>query len=203
MKQNIILVLCCFLFLTGCAGGAIASANQTTTPSINQRTATILPVSSVTVVASSGGPGDSNTPTVPAAQPTQPTPSTFTGNHQCNSGSCSNPWGYVIGLSGNEQGNYIYSPPASFCGWFVCIPNFAYGRGSVVECSDGMFSKSGGISGACSGHRGEWEALYQLISDRDTPTVQPTKTPTPLPRPSPTPTPTSPLPLPPESSPTP
>jgi hypothetical protein len=34
------------------------------------------------------------------------------------------------------------------------IPNYANGRGYRVQCEDGMYSHSGGISGACSGHGG-------------------------------------------------
>jgi hypothetical protein len=34
------------------------------------------------------------------------------------------------------------------------IPNYANGRGYRVQCNDGMYSKSGGIQGACSGHGG-------------------------------------------------
>jgi hypothetical protein len=50
-------------------------------------------------------------------------------------------------------------PPApasavDFCATHNCIPNFDNGNGSVVQCSDGMWSQSGGIQGACSGHGG-------------------------------------------------
>jgi hypothetical protein len=38
------------------------------------------------------------------------------------------------------------------------IPNYENGRGYRVQCNDGMYSRSGGIQGACSGHGG--------ISDR-------------------------------------
>jgi len=34
------------------------------------------------------------------------------------------------------------------------IPNYDNGRGSRVRCADGMYSQSGGIQGACSGHGG-------------------------------------------------
>jgi hypothetical protein len=49
-----------------------------------------------------------------------------------------------------------YDPPADFCLYAGCISNFWNGRGYVVQCNDGMFSKSGGIQGACSGHAGVW-----------------------------------------------
>jgi hypothetical protein len=34
------------------------------------------------------------------------------------------------------------------------IPSYDEGRGYRVRCADGMYSKSGGIQGACSGHGG-------------------------------------------------
>jgi len=34
------------------------------------------------------------------------------------------------------------------------IPNYDNGRGYRVQCEDGMYSQSGGIQGACSGHGG-------------------------------------------------
>jgi hypothetical protein len=35
------------------------------------------------------------------------------------------------------------------------IPNYDQGHGYRVRCADGMYSKSGGLPGACSGHGGE------------------------------------------------
>ena len=46
------------------------------------------------------------------------------------------------------------NPPQTFCYIKYCIPNFWNGRGYVVMCADGMFSKSGGIWGACNYHGG-------------------------------------------------
>jgi hypothetical protein len=34
------------------------------------------------------------------------------------------------------------------------IPNYDEGNGYRVQCADGMYSQSGGIQGACSGHGG-------------------------------------------------
>src|SRR2546421_11666090 len=60
-----------------------------------------------------------------------------------------NPWGYNF-----VRGKLIKFPPQKFCNYFKCIKNFVKGRGYVVECKDATYSKSGGISGVCSGHRG-------------------------------------------------
>lgn len=43
----------------------------------------------------------------------------------------------------------------AFCRTHRCIANFPNGKGFVVRCRDGMWSHSGGRSGACSGHAGE------------------------------------------------
>lgn len=51
------------------------------------------------------------------------------------------------------------NPPAAFCYVVACIPNFWNGRGYVVMCADGMFSKSGGIRGACNYHGGPVQML--------------------------------------------
>src|SRR4051794_29487244 len=42
-----------------------------------------------------------------------------------------------------------------FCASHECISSFDSGRGSIVQCMDGMWSHSGGLPGACSYHGGE------------------------------------------------
>lgn len=87
--------------------------------------------------------------TQPPAVPPQPTqPPAIVGINN-------NPWGYDF-----KSGNFIYAPPPNFCTYFNCIPNFPNGRGYVVECGDTMYSKSGGIQGACSHHSGVLQPLY-------------------------------------------
>lgn len=44
---------------------------------------------------------------------------------------------------------------SGFCAKHDCIDNFDEGNGSIVQCEDGMWSHSGGLQGACSGHGGE------------------------------------------------
>jgi hypothetical protein len=65
-----------------------------------------------------------------------------------------NPWGYNF-----TSGHYIYSAPSGFSDYFACIGNFWNGNGYVMECEDGMYSKSGGIRGSCSYHGGNWRPL--------------------------------------------
>lgn len=76
-------------------------------------------------------------------------------NRPCSAVNC-NPWGYNF-----VKGSYIVSPPASFCAYFRCIRNFWSGKGYVVQCHDGSYSKSGGRRGVCDGHRGPWRVLYR------------------------------------------
>ncbi len=57
----------------------------------------------------------------------------------------------------DEVGSYSHEGDEQFCQEHECIGNFTQEPGRVVECSDGSFSHSGGISGACSDHGGEAE----------------------------------------------
>jgi len=66
-------------------------------------------------------------------------------------GAPANPYGY--NLCGN--GHLVKDPPVGICTYFDCIDNFWNGRGYMVECEDGRYSMSGGISGACRYHGGE------------------------------------------------
>jgi hypothetical protein len=50
--------------------------------------------------------------------------------------------------AGNDSGG-------DFCSTHACIDNFDNGSGYIVQCADGMWSHSGGLSGACSYHGGE------------------------------------------------
>lgn len=98
------------------------------------------------VLSIEGAPG----PTTPAPGPTTPAPLA------CHTEAPANPWGYDFCTPGNS----ISSPPADFCSYFPCITTFANGHGYVIECTDGKYSKSGGVSGACSGHGGAHRTLY-------------------------------------------
>jgi len=70
-------------------------------------------------------------------------------------GAPSNPFHYSFCGSA-----VIFNIPSGFCTYFSCISTFGNGRGYIIQCSDGTFSNSGGISGSCSGHGGNRRALY-------------------------------------------
>jgi hypothetical protein len=89
-----------------------------------------------------------------AAQAAPPPPAATTAGGCPVAVEIPNPWCYNF-----VQGSTISSPPAAFCQYFRCIANFGNGRGYVVQCRDGTFSKSGGISGSCSSHGGNGRAL--------------------------------------------
>ena len=52
-------------------------------------------------------------------------------------------------------GSFSHATDAQFCSTHTCIQNFPNGSGSIVQCADGEWSHSGGLSGACSDHGGE------------------------------------------------
>lgn len=74
-----------------------------------------------------------------------------------------NPWAYTFVACGSV----ITHPAGGFCIFVVdklstfCIGEFYSANGYVMECRDGTFGKSGGISGSCSSHNGNWRPLYK------------------------------------------
>ncbi len=96
-------------------------------------------------------------PPTPTPVPTKPpTPTPIPPTQPPTTGVNGNPWGYNF-----TPGTLIYSPPADFCSYFNCIKSFWRStNGYVDECSDGTFSHSGGVRGACSSHGGEMRKLY-------------------------------------------
>ena len=52
-------------------------------------------------------------------------------------------------------GSTSHGTDSEFCSTHRCIENFPNGSGYVVQCVDGEWSHSGGLSGACSDHGGE------------------------------------------------
>jgi len=131
-------------------GGPVASATSSapaavpSTPAATPRPAAPKPVATKRVA-----PAPTPTPT-PVAKP-KPKPVV-----RSTCGAPSNPWGYNF----CGRGSYIYTPAGAVCDYFACIGNFGNGVGYMVECNDGMYSMSGGRSGACSHHSGEERPVY-------------------------------------------
>jgi hypothetical protein len=93
-------------------------------------------------------------PPPPPPPATTAAPAAPAGPDLC--GAPPNPYGY--NFCGN--GGYITSPAGGVCGYFDCIDNFSNGHGYMEECSDGTYSMSGGVRGACSDHGGEEQPVY-------------------------------------------
>ena len=92
----------------------------------------------------------------PTATPVPPTPApTVAPQLFCQTQAPANPYGFDFCF-----GDLIYSPPGDICSYIACIGNFWNGRGHVIQCRDGTFSKSGGIQGSCSHHGGNAGPLY-------------------------------------------
>ena len=95
---------------------------------------------------------------VPAARPTPAVVVTNPTPTLCPGVNC-NPWGYNF-----VPGNLIYNPPADFCNYFACTPNFnkphVIHSGYVVECADGMYSQFVGRRATCIFHGGMLRPLY-------------------------------------------
>lgn len=83
---------------------------------------------------------------------------------QCSSGQASpsatsSTGSASAGTTGSDQvegpGSSSHATDVEFCTTHACIPNFPNGNGYIVQCADGEWSHSGGLSGACSYHGGE------------------------------------------------
>jgi hypothetical protein len=138
------------LLAAACTNAGTASRPQTSTSASATSTSVATPSTTPTPLLTVAP-----TPTPAAAVPATPAQAPAPQAPPCKAQAPSNPWGYDFCL-----GSLITAPPGSFCIYFACIDNFWNGRGHVEECQDEMFSKSGGIQGSCSYHRGNLRPLY-------------------------------------------
>lgn len=148
---GIVLVMLC----TACSDGAAPTQVAPTSTVVALVRATQVPTRALhaTQMPTHAVLHPTQAPTHVAAQATKPAPTQPPAPTPC-ANPC-NPWGYNF-----SPGNYITSPPASFCSYFACIASFWNGAGYVMECQDTMYSKSGGVRGSCSQHGGDLRALY-------------------------------------------
>ncbi len=133
----------------------VATTTVSTAPAVRPQTTTALPLTIPPPTITT-----TTTTTKPAAAPTTktttkpPPPPPPPPQNLC--GAPSNPWGYNF-----CGGSYITSPASGICAYFNCIDNFWNGKGYVIQCKDGMLSKSGGRQGSCSYHDGNRRPLYK------------------------------------------
>lgn len=71
-------------------------------------------------------------------------------------GAPKNPFGYNF----CGRGGVIKHPASAVCDYFDCIESFWKGNGQMVERKDYTYSMSGGITGACSHHKGVLRTVY-------------------------------------------
>ncbi len=152
------------LVLVAVWASALAGSNSPPAPSSGQQVSqqdvalTPSPTTPVRSASPSTHPSPSPTPSpssIPSPSPS-PTPVAPPPAPADRCGAPPNPWGYNF-----CGGNNIYSPPSTFCTYFVCIATFwTTANGYVVECNDAAYSHSGGQSGVCSHHGGMRQALY-------------------------------------------
>jgi hypothetical protein len=165
MKRLFVGGLAISALLVAACGGAnaavtsTATADQTVPAATSDVTAAPLVVQTSIPTAVPTAQPTAQPTARPTARPTprptaRPTPRPTPPPSTC--GAPPNPWGYNF-----CGGNVINSPQSTFCGYFNCIPSFwTSTNGYVDECTDGMYSHSGGVSGACSHHGGERRPLY-------------------------------------------
>ncbi len=142
--------LLALFLLAGCADSATPPQGSAA-PYIPPAIPTATPMPSPTP---SPTPTPTPTPTQPPVQQSVQQPAQQSAPPPAT-GVNGNPWGYDF-----NPGNYITAPPSAFCSYFNCIASFWNGKGHVEECNDATYSKSGGISGSCSSHGGNWRPLY-------------------------------------------
>lgn len=153
--------------LSACAGTSTTAGTtptkQASTPSPTA-TATSAPAQPLPLPPTATATTEPATPTAMPPTPTatpQPAPPTPTSQPTTapttppSTGVNNNPWGYDF-----NPGTKITDPPANFCDVFKCISSFWSGKGYVVQCVNGDFSKSGGRTGACSKQGGVKQTLY-------------------------------------------
>ncbi len=98
--------------------------------------------------ASTGTPAPPVAPAARVRPDAAPTP-TRTRPAPGRCGAPANPFGYDF-----CAGERIREPATGICDWFACVPGFWAGRGWLVQCRDGMVSRTGGQPDVCAGHQG-------------------------------------------------
>ncbi|MCW3839185.1 hypothetical protein ONA70_03620 [Micromonospora yasonensis] len=96
----------------------------------------------------SSSPGATASPS-----PTLSTSSSPPATDRC--GAPPNPYGYTY-----CGGSYIYDPAPDVCDWFACVSNLWDGKGYLVQCEDGLLSRTGMQGGPCADHDGTRRPLY-------------------------------------------
>jgi hypothetical protein len=149
-----------------------AAGSSSSSPSVTPSGASTSPSNSAAAVLvappkTSAPPRTTAAPTPTTQSPEPPPPATTqapttqaattqAAQQKSTCGAPSNPYGYNFCGTGGD----ITSPASDVCSYFNCIDYFSHGHGYMIECRDGKYSMSGGISGACSSHHGVEQPVY-------------------------------------------
>jgi hypothetical protein len=139
----------CGVFVSALNGGKSTAASTATSGSGQTAQQGSTGVATASRVAPTATPEPTSTAQPTATPKPVAKPTCILGAVNCN------PWGYNF-----THGHLIYSPNPDICSYISCIQSFWNGTGYVIECHDGNFSKSGGHTGSCSRHNGDWRPLY-------------------------------------------
>ncbi len=148
-----------FIGIVGGVANASGQASRGPTPSI-AAVATVQPTPDPKPTPTpTPRPTPTPTPVPPTATPVPPTPAPTQPPAPACSGTVVDGTCYSTDPSG---GSVVYSPAADFCSVFSCVSTFwSKANGYVVECGNGEYSHSGGVSGACSRDGGVAVTVYQ------------------------------------------
>lgn len=152
--------------------GAPVSSTATPGPGPGGPTAPASSLPGTAPVGPSPGPPTAGAPNPtaggpPATPPTGPAPSGTGGpgpNPSTGSpsptavdlcGAPENPYGYNY-----CGGSYVYDPASDVCEWFACVTTFWNGKGYMVQCQDGLVSRTGQQRGPCADHGGARRPVY-------------------------------------------
>lgn len=134
------------------AGGSSNSSSLTSSRTSSTTAATVTQTVTRTVRQPGRGRVRTvvrQTPAPPARTVTDTVTSTATGAGSTAPSTASPSAGV------EQPGSTSHATDEQFCNTHNCIPNFPNGNGTIVQCTDGEWSHSGGLSGACSDHGGE------------------------------------------------
>jgi hypothetical protein len=134
--------------------GGEASDIQVYSPAVKRAFATHCAVSNGTVSCTTNDHGAVRFSVAAVDRYDQDQADAYASSHDLGSGSPSGDASPAYTPPADDTSTPSYDGGADFCDTHDCIPNYDNGNGYTVQCSDGTYSQSGGIQGACSHHGG-------------------------------------------------
>jgi hypothetical protein len=135
-----------------------ASSLSVYSPATHSRYATHCSSSSNTVACTTPDRGEVRFSLAAVSRYSEAQAASYAASHDLGPSDSSAPTDQPGTSAGS--GNSAQPGTADFCTTHDCIASFDSGNGSIVQCNDGQWSQSGGLSGACSSHGGESDTTY-------------------------------------------